>query len=228
MLFFLAGSFFLSAQDNQASSLLTGVVDSLYREDQFYLGLSFNLVSDGPSGFSQDGFSGGFHAGFIRDMPFNKRRNLAVGLGLGYSVNVYNTNLYIGEQVNGLNNYQVFDTDLEDGKNRFFTHLIEVPFQLRWRSSTPTKFTFWRIYTGIKLGYIFSFNSVSEIELGDHSESDPTGLERWRYVGTFAVGNGSFSAFINYSLNPLFSVDNPAIPNFDLTPIKIGIEFYFL
>ena len=45
------------------------VVDSLYREDQFYAGVTYNLLGKMPSGLSQNGFSSGFYFGFIRDMP---------------------------------------------------------------------------------------------------------------------------------------------------------------
>ena len=44
-------------------------VDSLYREDQFYAGLNYNLLLEKPSGVSQEKISFGFSAGFLRDMP---------------------------------------------------------------------------------------------------------------------------------------------------------------
>ncbi len=58
-------------------------VDSLYREDQFYFGLNINLLGDLPEGVSQSGFAGGIIGGFIRDLPLNKRRNVALGAGIG-------------------------------------------------------------------------------------------------------------------------------------------------
>ena len=44
------------------------VLDSLYREDQFYIGFTFNLLWDIPSGVDQSGFSGGIHMGYTRDL----------------------------------------------------------------------------------------------------------------------------------------------------------------
>ena len=73
------------------------VLDSLYREDQFYVGFTFNLLWNTASTIDQSGFSGGFHLGYTRDMPINKRRNVAIGLGLGYSINTYGQNLFIRE-----------------------------------------------------------------------------------------------------------------------------------
>jgi hypothetical protein len=76
LLYFLPGK----AQDVYYGN--TSLVDSLYREDQIYIGLTFHVMSDMPQDVTQKGFSGGFHTGFIRDFPVNRRRNVAVGLAL--------------------------------------------------------------------------------------------------------------------------------------------------
>ena len=55
-------------------------VDDKYREDQFYISVTYNLIGKKPSGLSQNGFSSGIHCGFIRDMPINKARNVAFGI----------------------------------------------------------------------------------------------------------------------------------------------------
>ena len=73
---------------------IKGSQDSLelyknYREDQFYFSITYNILNNTSDGITQVGFSPGFHLGFIRDMPINKRRNVAVGVGLGLSINSY-------------------------------------------------------------------------------------------------------------------------------------------
>jgi hypothetical protein len=41
------------AQDKkQIENAIPNIVDSLYREDQFYIGLSFNLLTSQPDSFS--------------------------------------------------------------------------------------------------------------------------------------------------------------------------------
>ena len=50
-----------------------------YREDQFYLGINFNLLLDFPEGVNQNGLSYGFQGGFIRDFPLNKACTFALG-----------------------------------------------------------------------------------------------------------------------------------------------------
>ena len=54
-------------------------LDSLYREDQFYIGVTYNLLGNLPSEVSQNGFSSGFHLGFIRDMPISIKKKSGFG-----------------------------------------------------------------------------------------------------------------------------------------------------
>ena len=89
--------FFSTLMFGQNSVLDTTSVDNEYREDQFYISVTYNLLGRKLDGISQSGFSSGFHVGFIRDMPINKKRNVAIGLGLGISSNSFNQNLLISK-----------------------------------------------------------------------------------------------------------------------------------
>ena len=73
------------------------IVDSKYREDQFYVGVNYNLVTNVPSDLKLKGVSGGIHFGFLRDIPINEQRNVAIALGLGFSFDRYGQTLFIGE-----------------------------------------------------------------------------------------------------------------------------------
>lgn len=226
----LLGTFSSLAQDmKQQENALPNVVDSLYREDQFYIGLSFNLIHNEPNSFSQNGFSGGLHMGFIRDMPINKRRNLAIGVGLGISTNTYNSNLFIGQAPNGETIFSIIDDSSNVDRNRFNTNLIEMPIQFRWRTSTPTDFSFWRIYAGMKLSYIYNYKAKFRSADTRITQTDIPELNRLRYAATLTLGNGSFNAFVQYDLISLFDqeamIDNQRV---DLQPIKFGVEFYIL
>ncbi len=232
-LLFLSSAF-LQAQKADLPSdqnAIPEVVDTLYREDQFYLGLSFNLVTDDPPTFSQNGFSGGINAGFIRDMPINDRRNVAIGVGLGLSTNTYNSNLFIGELEGERSVFQVLDgNETEYQSNRFNTNLVELPIQFRWRTSTATSTNFWRIYSGFKLGYLFHFKSTFKQDGITLKQTEVAELNRLRYAATLTIGNGSFNAFVHYNLNTLFNdqaitTDGEQV---GVRPIKFGIEFYFL
>ncbi|WP_062056672.1 porin family protein [Aquimarina longa] len=204
-------------------------VDSLYREDQFYIGVTFNLLHNTPKNINQSGFSGGMHLGFIRDMPINKRRNFAIGIGVGYSLNVYNQNLFIKK--NQDTGQTIFSSlgGIDYDVNRFTTHLIEAPFELRWRTSVPKTHKFYRIYTGIKMGYLHSFNANLK-QPGNKERVTKIGeLNRWRVGATFAFGWNTFNFYFYYSLNPLFNndaiIDGEAV---GMNTAKIGLMFYIL
>lgn len=206
------------------------VIDTKYREDQFYISLTYNLLAQKPENLSQQGFSAGFHLGFIRDFPINERRNWAIGVGLGLSSNSYNQNLLIAEQANGEFDYFIINEDsISFNKNKFTTYLVEVPLELRWRTSTATEYKFWRIYTGVKFGYVVYNSSKFEGDLGTLKNNNIADINGLRYGLTFSAGYSTWNAHIYYGLNSLFDksakIDGQSI---DLTSVKIGLIFYIL
>lgn len=205
------------------------ILDSLYREDQFYIGVTFNLLFNKPNGISQSGFSGGLHLGVTRDMPINKKRNIAIGLGLGYSINRYKQNLFIGEEI-GTEETIFSNLEGEDfTANRFVTHLIEAPLEFRWRTSTAASHKFYRIYTGLRLGYLHYFNSKFQQAGNEVRQTKVDELDKIRYGATFTFGWNTFNFHFYYSLNPLFN-DGATIgeETVDLNTVKIGLMFYIL
>ncbi|MGJ8591185.1 MAG: porin family protein [Aquaticitalea sp.] len=206
------------------------VVDDNYREDQFYLALTYNLLATKPDGLSQQAFSAGFHIGFIRDFPINEQRNWALGLGVGLSSNSYNQNMLITNQPSGAYEYSIIQEDsISFSKNKFTTYLVEVPFELRWRTSTAEDYKFWRIYTGVKVGYVFYNSSKFDGSIGKLQNSNISDINGLRYGLTLSAGYSTWNAHIYYGLNSLFDksskIDGQSI---DLTSIKIGLMFYIL
>ena len=176
---------------------------------------------------SQQGLSGGLHLGFVRDFPVNKRRNIAFGIGLGYSTNSYNHNLYIKDEGNSMS-YQILDnSDVSYQKNKLNIHVLEVPLQFRWRTSSAESYKFWRIYTGVKFGYVF--NSIVKYKggLGDFKQNNTQDLNRIKTTADISFGWNTWNFHVAYGLNKLFSsdakVDGEAI---DITEIKFGLMFY--
>ncbi|MBZ9629934.1 PorT family protein [Salegentibacter sp. LM13S] len=207
---------------------VTSVIDSLYREDQFYVGLTFNLIGNKPEAISQSGFSGGIHAGFTRDFPLNKRRNIAIAAGLGWSLNSYSHNLFIGEDANGESIFRNLTRDLEYGTNRFTAQLIEAPLEFRWRTSTPETYKFWRIYTGLKFGYIYHFKSNFVQPENQVVQTDVPELDRLRMGATFTFGYNTFNFHIYYSLNSLFPDARLNGETIDISVFRVGLMFYIL
>jgi hypothetical protein len=219
---------FLSYQSIMGQDSIINEADNLYREDQFYVGVTYNLLGNMPQRMSQNGFSSGFHLGFIRDMPINKSRTLAFGLGLGYSANSFNQNLLISKDQQGVFNYEFLES-ASFTKNKFSMHLVEIPFEFRWRSSTTDSYKFWRIYSGFKLGYIFASATKFDGSPQNIKLKSIDAFEKIQYGFTLSVGYNTWNAYLYYALNPIFKdeakIDGESI---DINAIKIGLMFYIL
>ena len=200
-----------------------------YREDQFYISVTYNLLSAKPNDVNQNGFSTGFHFGFIRDMPINEGRNVAIGLGLGLSSNSYNQNVAIFETNSDIT-YNIIDESVVNvSKNKFTTYLLEVPFEFRWRRSTATDYNFLRIYPGFKLGYLFYNSTKYKSDNGDEILTNLKDFNALQYGLTLSVGYGTWNFHAYYGLNPIF--DSSARLNgqaIDMRSFKIGLMFYIL
>ena len=222
--FFIVFVFFYSTLSSQ--EIITKVDDS-YLEDQFYMGITYNLLLKQPSGVSQRNLSYGLQFGFIKDIPLNKARTYGVGIGFGYAVNSYFSNLLATKSVNGFN-YTVLDGDTSFKRNKVETHTIELPFELRWRTSTTSDYKFWRIYTGIKFSYGLGGRSkfVSD---NDKQSFFNTDIRKFQYGLTFNFGYNTFNVHAYYSLKTLFNdsivVEGSAIES---RPLRIGLIFYIL
>jgi hypothetical protein len=200
-----------------------------YREDQFYASITYNLLNYKPDGVSQSGFSSGFHLGFIRDMPINEKRNFSIGLGLGISSNSYNQNLSILETNDNLVYLIIDESEVNVSKNKFTTYLVEVPLEIRWRTSNAIDYNFWRIYTGFKVGYLLYNSSKFVSEVGSQNLSNSNDFNKLQYGLTLSAGYGTWNFHVYYGLNPIFD-DNAKLDDevIDMSSIKIGLMFYIL
>jgi hypothetical protein len=200
-------------------------VDSLYREDQFYLNLANCNLQNGPNGLSQNKLSASFSFGFLRDMPINKNRTWAIAAGLGYTNAAFNQNISIVES-NNENSYAIIDADFN--KNRLTLHYIDLPLEIRWRNSTPNSHKFWRIYTGFKISYLiydqYKFEG-SGITLKQSGNKD---LNKLQYGSYLAAGWNTWNVYIYYGISPIFKDANINSEVLKLNTLNIGLMFYIL
>ena len=203
-------------------------VDSKYREDQFYIAVTYNLLGNKPDMVSQSGFSSGFHLGFIRDFPINKRRNWALGLGLGLSSNSFNHNFLIQEDGDGYDYIILDKSDIDYTKNKFTTYMVEMPLQVRWRTSTSDDYKFWRIYTGLNIGYVVYNSSKFKGDLGTIKQGNIESFNDFQYGLTVSAGYNTWNIYFYYGLNPIFDNISVNDVSVDMNAIKIGLIFYIL
>lgn len=199
-------------------------LDENYLEDQLYFGITYNQLSPNPSGVFQDGRSYGTRFGFIKDFPLNKERSMGLGLGLGYAYDAYAHNLLLDP----LEYQPQFRIGSGANDNRHTFHSLSLPFELRWRTSTPAKERFWRVYTGLTFSYVFRFEARHKNTSHTVVVNDLDLVERVQYALTAAVGYGTWNFYANASLRPLFKkikwTESDDFSSFQ--SLSLGLMFY--
>jgi hypothetical protein len=203
-------------------------LDSLYREDQFYFGVSINLLQNKPQNFFVNTISPSFTLGFLRDMPINKSRTKAIAIGLGCTYNKFSNNLIVLEN-NSQIDYTTIVANKSYDKNKLEEISIDVPLEVRWRNSTPDSHQFFRIYTGLKMSYlVFSKSKYVDpdttILIFGNDE-----LTKLRSSAYLTFGYNTWNAYVSYGFSPIFKssakLNKEAI---GLNPVTIGFMFYIL
>ena len=204
-------------------------VDSLYREDQFYIGVTYNVPLNLPSGGNIRGLSGGIQFGFLRDMPINKQRNVAIAIGAGLAIDQLGENLFIGETTNDETIFRVLDGNVDYTRNRFNMAIIEAPVEFRWRTSTPSSYKFWRVYGGFRVGYAYYYKATFKQSGNTVNQTKIPEFDPLRLSATLSLGYNTFNFFASYSINPFFkdavTIEGESV---DMRVLKVGLLFYIL
>ncbi|WP_223034668.1 porin family protein [Hanstruepera marina] len=221
---------FQQSMAQKEQDTISKIEDPRYLEDQFYAAITYNILGKKPNGLSQSGFSSGFHLGYIRDIPLNKNRNFGLGVGLGVSADSYNNNLLITKDSNGNYDYIILDEEnIGYSKNKFTIYTVNLPIQIRWRTSTQSEYKFWRIYTGLNIEYVFATSSKYKGELGKIKNNNIKSISDFQYGLTISAGYNTWNIYFYYGLNPILGDINSS-SNFstDMNALKVGLIFYLL
>ncbi|WP_272857019.1 porin family protein [Aequorivita todarodis] len=220
---------FVSLAALAQDSIRHASVDSLYREDQFYIGLTYNAPLNMPFGVNTRGLSGGVQFGFVRDMPINKQRNIAVAIGAGIAIDQFGENLFIGETSNEETIFRVLDGNVDFTRNRFNMAIIEAPLEFRWRTSTPSTYKFWRVYAGFRVGYAYWYKATFKQPGNNINQTKIPEFDPLRLSATLSFGYSTFNLFASYSINPFFkdakTIEGETV---DFRTLKLGLMFYIL
>ena len=203
-------------------------VDDKYREDQIYFGVFYNSLINSPTDFNQNKFSSSINLGFIRDIPLNKSRNFGIGLGLGYSNSSFHNNLKFSNTNNQLDPKIISDLD-SFTKNKWVLNELELPFEIRWRTSTPENYKFWRIYFGLKTSYIINSKVRYESPSNNQTIRDLP-FNNFQSGFTLNAGNNTWNLGVYLGLQPLFDEEfTKNHINFkNIKQFKVGLIFYIL
>jgi len=192
-----------------------------YSEDQMYVMATYNTLVKQPKDFRSTSFSYSLSFGFLKDIIINKQGSFSTAIGVGYSYDSFNHAM----DVSLINNSYVF-SPVNNGEDthKLHLHTLEIPFELRFRNSTANKYNFWRIYTGIKLGYNFSNSITTKMDKFSNLEF----YKKWQYGLTISAGYDAFTLHAYYGLSSIFENANVNGNSIDSRIMKIGIVFYLL
>lgn len=194
-------------------------VDSLFREDQFYVSITYNFLQNKPDNSKQYSFSTGLSAGFLRDFPISKNRHWAIAPGIGYSFNDLKQTIELSSISDNTS------TDLV--KSNIILHYVDLPLEIRWRNASHESHKFWRIYGGFMASYLINGKFNYETNSGAGSLNINDILNKFQYATYLTFGFNTWNAYIHYGLNPFFDKNKTAIEN-NVTTLKVGLIFYIL
>ncbi len=218
--FFLFSLLFL----NQLSFTQSNKSKEDYREDQFFFGSSYFIQTQPIDEFKQNGFSGNFQFGFIRDFPLNDSSTKAIGIGFGYERNFFTSNIQPVESDSNID-YRIVVSRFLESKNKISFSSLVIPLEYRWRTSSLDQYKFWRIYSGFKLKKNFPIYSNpsygSEITIDD--------VEDWTTSIYINAGYNTWNISLEYDLNPLLKNKKTTNgENLNISFFRLGLVFYLL
>ena len=218
--FFLFSLLFL----NQLSFSQSNKSKEDYREDQFFFGSSYFIQTQPIDEFKQNGFSGNFQFGFIRDFPLNDSSTKAIGIGFGYERNFFTSNIQPVESDSNID-YRIVVSRFLESKNKISFSSLVIPLEYRWRTSSVDQYKFWRIYSGFKLKKNFPIYSNpsygSEITIED--------VEDWTTSIYINAGYNTWNISLEYDLNPLLKNKKTTNgENLNISFFRLGLVFYLL
>ena len=217
--YFLVVPFLAFAQKDSLS------IGDRYAEDQLYFSVSYSQFFKQPSIITKSNFSYGLSGGFMKDIILNKSGTVAIAGGIGLGYDFFNHELKLDEE----SNRTVFTNDNTNSKNIFKSFNLEFPLELRWRTSTAKKYSFWRIYTGVKflynLNHSFQYNDAVE---NKYKYSNVSAYNKLQYGLTLSAGYDDFTMNVFYGLTPIFNNAFLNSESVDTKILKFGLIFYFL
>jgi len=223
---FLLISFIANSQ-SKIDSLNTNKYN--YLEDQLYVGITYNLLNNKPKGIDLRGFSNSMSIGYLRDFPFDKKSNVGIAIGFGYTKTTYFHNMKIIE-VDNTTYFSDF-ADIDDySSNKLVYHSIDLPFEFRIRKSTYEANKFWRFYFGWKLSYVFHHKSQFDLNITDtHKYTSFDNFKKLQYGVSATIGHGTWNGYFYYGLTNVFEYakfnETDAL---NMKSVRFGLMFYVL
>jgi hypothetical protein len=184
--------------------------------------LVFNRWMEEPPGISLEPYSIGINIYRMYDIPFNKHVGISIGLGIS-SQNYHHNGQYVtiqnadGTEFTAI---EPFPGTHDYKRNKIALNYFEIPFELRFRSSTKPRFS---VYPGFKAGYLFNGHTKTIDNTGKYKNYNVPGLAKFNYGVSLRMGWGKkLSIYAYYQLSTVFEKDKGV----EINPLAIGFTFY--
>lgn len=199
------------------------------RFDRIALDIKVDSWLKTPNKIKTKMYSIGVSAYIYKDIPLNKKSNLAFAYGIGIcSDNIHHNGTFKEEIINNNMSFTKiipYNNSEKAIVNKITLNYIEVPFEIRFRTMNKSleerrNFNF-RFYPGFKIGY----------QIGNHTKlvtkekkikiyRTPNAL-LYRYGPTIRIGFNKISFIAFYSLTSIFEKDKGE----ELNTLSIGISW---
>lgn len=191
-----------------------------YWEDQLYISVTYNIFRKQPVNVGSSGLSYGFSTGYIKDIPFSKKGDFSAGVGVGYNYDFYNHGLQVEANELIAPSSAIFS-------NKVKMHNLELPIQFRWRTSDAVTYSFWRVYTGVRMSYNLSNNFSYILDGNNKRFKNISAYNKFQAGLEISAGYGAFNFYVYYGLTPVYkaSINNEKV---NTKIAKFGLIFYLL
>ena len=229
---FLLKIFLLLLCASTTASLLSQEIHQPYKEDQIFLSFTYNQLVDVNNKFSQSGIPYSLSLGYMFDLPLVKKGSISLGVGAMYGFSEYNTSLRFYRQAeikdgNSLVSLKYDRVDRSDYEYNFFQfNQFSIPVEFRYRTSTFTDISFWRIHIGFMLSYNISDEVYFKNNKLDYIQRNMGIFHQFHYALTAVVGYHLLNLRIVYGLNDMFR-SVASISGVQARSLRIGFILYF-
>jgi hypothetical protein len=199
------------------------------QQDQLIFDLTWENFTNKPDDLSYRWYNNGFNMAFMYDVPFSPTSHVSVAIGLGFSTQSYYSRYNIvsdsvGDGGTYSNWERVQDTAIKN--NKFSTSYIELPVELRYRSTPNSKGFSWKFAVGAKVGYQFDAHSKTTRINPFNGEKEKykayvfPDVQEWRYGLYVRAGYGKVNFTCFYSMSPFF-IENQGP---EMNQLSVGIS----
>lgn len=232
LLFFFATSLQAFAQEETIETTVETTDDFIEfkkninkSKDRLVIDLSYDMLLNLPDSIKTSGFSRGFNAYFTYDIVLGKSK-FSVAPGIGIGNNNYFMNYEIDSDSIGTYFNKISD-DIDVKKSKIALSYIDIPLELRFRSTPNKKGSSWKLAAGIKAGMMIQnkWKYKGEdpyVEDGGSikfKKYEIENINKFRYGVMMRGGYGMWNVFAYYSLSDVFNDKGPS-----MTPLSFGIS----